>query len=274
MKYAIQTALIVMCFALTACSKKSEEPPATTAPADATAAADDAAGVAPEIDASIANAERLEGDREEDEWRKPAVVLAYLEVKPGMRVVDYLAGGGYYTELLSRIVGPDGQVIAYNNAPYLKYAAEKPAKRYGENRLPNVVQLTTPPEAAPLEPNNLDAALFVQSYHDLYWRTKDNSWPATDPAKALATLVRALKSGAVVVVVDHVAAPGSDPAVSVDATHRIDPAVVKRDFEAAGLVFDGESDAFSSSEDDHTKEVFDASIRHKTDQFMYRFRKP
>jgi predicted methyltransferase len=273
MKHVTTSLLALLCCTLAACGRTAEEasvPPAPEPNASATAAA----SATQEIDAAIASPERLEGDRAEDAWRKPDAVLAFLEVKPGMRVVDYLAGAGYYTELLARIVGPQGQVIAFNNAPYLKYAADKPAKRYGENRLPNVAQLTTAPEDATFEPNRLDAALFVQSYHDLYWRAKDNSWPQTDPAKALAALVPALKPGAVVVVVDHIAAAGVDPLVDVDVTHRIDPAVVKRDFEGAGLKFDAESDTFSNPGDDHTKAVFDESIRHKTDQFMYRFRKP
>jgi predicted methyltransferase len=78
----------------------------------------------------------------------------------------------------------------------------------------------------------------------------------------------------VVVVLDHVAPAGADPLVSVDAMHRIDPAIVKRDFEAAGLKFESESSAFRNPADDHTKEVFDPSIRRKTDQFLYKFRKP
>jgi predicted methyltransferase len=274
MKHTGRFVLTVVCAALGACAKKPETPPASPPPAESAAAAPAPAPDVAQIDASIASADRLEGDRDEDAWRKPDVVLKFLEVKPGMRVVDYLAAAGYYTELLARIVGPEGEVIAYNNPAYLKYSGDKPAKRYGGNRLPNVAQLTTPPEAAPFEPNSLDAALFVQAYHDLYWRPKDNSWTPTDPTKALAALVPALKSGAVVVVLDHVAAAGADPVVSVEAMHRIDPAIVKRDFEAAGLTFDAESNAFSNPDDDHTKEVFDPSIRRKTDQFMYKFRKP
>ncbi|HWK52037.1 MAG TPA: hypothetical protein VNR40_19215, partial [Steroidobacter sp.] len=73
---------------------------------------------------------------------------------------------------------------------------------------------------------------------------------------------------------DHAAAAGADPATSVDALHRIDPAIIKRDFEAAGLTFEAESKAFANAEDDHTKPVFDPAVRHKTDQVMYRFRKP
>lgn len=272
MRHVILLAIATSLFGLAACNKSppeqpADQPPAATPPASSVAA-DTAA-----IDAAVASTERLPGDSDEDVWRKPKEVLTMLEARPGMRVVDYLAAGGYYTELLSRIVGSDGQVIAYNNPEYLKFSGEKPNQRYGNSRLPNVVQLTTKPEDAPFEPVTLDGALFVLSYHDLHWRAKDGSWPLTDPAQALAKLSLALKPGAVVVVLDHVAAPGSDPAVSVDATHRIDPAIIKREFEAAGLKFESESKAFANAEDDHTKPVFDPAIRHKTDQVLYRFRK-
>lgn len=257
---------------LVACQKSPENelpeaPPA--APAAAAATADKAA-----IDAAIANPARLAGDREEDSWRKPAEVLTFLEVRPGMSVLDYFSAGGYYTELLSHAVGPQGKVIAYNNPPYFKFSGEKPAQRYGNDRLPNVTQITANVEEVQFEPASLDGALFMLSYHDLYWQAKDGSWPKTDPAAALARLVPALKPGALVVVMDHVASAGADPAVSVDATHRMDPALIKRDFEAAGLKLDQESQAFRNADDDHTKQVFDESIRHRTDRILYRFRKP
>jgi predicted methyltransferase len=272
MRHVILLAVTASLFSLAACNKSPPEQPAAQAPAEqpsATAAAADTAA----IDAAVASTERLPGDVDEDAWRKPKEVLTFLEARPGMRVVDYFSAGGYYTELLSRVVGPNGQVIAYNNPEYLKFSGEKPNQRYGNNRLPNVVQLTTKPEDAPFEPVSLDGALFVMSYHDLHWQAKDGSWPKVDPAQALAKLSLALKPGAAVVVLDHAAAPGSDPAVSVDATHRIDPAIIKRDFEAAGLKFESESKAFANAEDDHTKPVFDPAVRHKTNQVMYRFRK-
>jgi predicted methyltransferase len=268
--------LLAISLALAACGSKSHEeaktPEAAAPPpaAEATAAptADSAA-----ISAAVASTERPADDREQDVWRKPSEVLSFLELRPGMHVLDYFAAAGYYSELMARVVGPQGQVIAYNNAPYLKFSGDKPAQRYGNNRLPNVAQLTTPTDAVPLDPGSLDAVLFMQSYHDLYWRPTDGSWPATDPAKALAQLVPALKPGAVVVVVDHVAAAGGEPTKTVTDFHRIDPAVLKRDFEAAGLTYDSDSPVFRNEADDHTKEVFDKSIRHKTDQVMYKFRK-
>ncbi|MFC4309871.1 class I SAM-dependent methyltransferase [Steroidobacter flavus] len=277
MSRALLLAISVSVLSVAGCKKAPppEQPPAEQAvPAPAAATSGLSAEDKAAIYASIDNIDRLPGDMDEDNWRKPSEVLTFLEVKPGQKVVDYLSAGGYYTELLSRIVGPTGQVIAYNNPEYLKFSGEKPKQRYGNDRLPNVVQLTSPPEEAPFEPNSLDGALFVMSYHDLYWKAKDGSWPNTDPAQALAKLVPALKPGATVVVLDHVAVAGADPAVSVDALHRMDPAIIKRDIEAAGLKFDSESKAFAHAEDDHTKPVFDPAVRHKTDQVLYRFKKP
>jgi predicted methyltransferase len=261
---------------LAACGKSQQSAPAESAAAPAEAAAAAApspAADAAAIDAALANPSRLAGDSAEDGWRKEGDILRFLELRPGMHVVDYFAAGGYNTELMSYVVGPQGQVIAYNNEPYLKFSEKKPAERYGNNRLPNVVQVTIAPEVVSFEPASLDAALFVQVYHDLYWHPKDQSW-STDPAKSLARLVPALRPGGVVVVVDHVATAGADPSATMDAMHRIDPAIVRRDFEAAGLVFDGESDVLRNPADDHSKPVFDESIRRKTDRFVYRFRKP
>ena len=263
--------LLAILLAAAACGKSNEEARAPEAPApEATAAAPAPSADAASIDASIA-AERFAGDKDQDVWRQPAEVLKFLELRPGQTALDYFAAGGYYTELMSRVVGADGKVIAYNNIEYRKFSEETPDKRYGNSRLPNVSEVTSPVEAVQLDPASLDAVLFMQGYHDLYWRP-EKGWPQTDPVKALGQLLPALKPGAVVVVVDHVASAG-DPTKCATALHRIDPSIIKRDFEAAGLTFDAESPVFANAADDHSKEVFDKSIRHKTDQVMYRFRK-
>ena len=142
-------------------------------------------------------------------------VLTFLELRPGMRVVDYFAAGGYYTELLSRVVGPRRQGHRVQQCRVPEVLGEKaPTQRYGNKRLPNVAQLTTPVEDGAVRAATASTPrCSCRRYHDLYWRPKDDSWPQTDPAKALAQLVPALKPGAVVVVVDHVANAGSDPAV-------------------------------------------------------------
>lgn len=226
------------------------------------------------IAASIASPERLPADREEDPWRKPEAVLTFLGARPGMQVIDYLAGEGYYSELLARIVGPKGKVIAYNNLGYAGYAGQGFAKRFANKRVPNTQLKIAEIADLKLPPDSLDAALFVMAYHDVYYVPEGAKGPMGDPAQMVSALFQALKPGGVVVVQDHVAAAGSDPVESVDKLHRIDPEAVKRVFEQAGFQFDGEDDSLRNPDDDHTKLVFDPSIRHKTDQFIYRFRKP
>lgn len=225
------------------------------------------------IDAALASPERLAADRDQDERRKARNVLEFSGIQPGMTVLDAFSAGGYYTELLARVVGPEGKVIAYNNPPYAKFAEKGIAARYANDRLPNVQQVTSTIEELELAPASLDAAIFIMSYHDLYWRPADGSWPPTDPAQLLAKLHAALKPGGVIVVQDHVATPGGDTAAVVDKLHRIDPAVVKADFAKAGFTVDAESDVLAHPDDAHTTLVFDEAIRGKTDQFLFRFLK-
>ena len=237
-------------------------------PIDAAAASGEA------VAAAIASPDRPKSDLEQDARRKPAEILAFVGVAPGMHVADMFSAGGYYTELLSRTVGVKGQVVAYNNPPYAKFAEKGIAARYADNRLGNVRQITADIDKFDVAPASLDAAIFIMSYHDLYWRPADGSWPETDPQVLLKGLFAALKPGAVVVVEDHVANANGDASGTVDKLHRIDPAIVKRDFEKAGFVFDAESRVLAHPDDDHTKLVFDDAIRGKTDQFVFRFTKP
>jgi len=223
---------------------------------------------------AIASPDRFVGDTDEDAWRQPKAVLEFLGVEPGMHVVDYFAASGYYSELLSRSVGPAGSVIVYNNPAYAELAGEKLAKRFENNRLGNAKVVTVPTGELKLETNSIDGVLFVMSYHDLYWTPKGAQAPLGDPAQVGASLFQAVKPGGVVVVVDHAAKPGSDTVQVVDALHRIDPESVKEDFAKAGFVFAGESKALEHLDDDRTKLVFEESVRHKTDQFILRFRKP
>jgi predicted methyltransferase len=237
-------------------------------PADAAVASGNA------VAAAIASPDRPKADLERDAVARPSEVLAFLGVAPGMRVADMFSASGYYTELLARAVGVKGQVIAYNNPPYAKFAEKGIAQRYAGGRLGNVQQITAEAGDWQLAPASIDAALFVMSYHDAYWRPEDGSWNKTDPDELLKRLFAGLKPGGVVVVQDHVASPGGDVAKVVDTLHRIDPALVQRDFAKAGFVLDGESKVLAHPGDDHTKLVFDEAIRGKTDQFIYRFRKP
>lgn len=236
------------------------------------AAAKDASNTAA-VEAALKSSERPKKDFEQDERRHAREVLEFAGVASGMHVADMFSAGGYYTELLSKIVGPKGSVIAYNNLEYAKFAEKAIPERYAGDRLANVRQVTTPVADLTLEPKSLDVVMFIMSYHDLYWRPANGDWTPTDASKLVEKLYTAVKPGGVVIVQDHIDVAGSDPLKHVDAVHRIDPAVVKRDFEHAGFKFDGESKALAHPEDDHTKQVYDESVRGKTDQFLYRFRR-
>lgn len=226
------------------------------------------------LDAAFASADRPKADVEQDARRKSREVLAFLGVQPGMRVIDVFAAGGYNSELLARIVGVKGQVLAYNNPAYFKFAEEAIAKRYADGRLGNVRQVTAEVDELQLAPASLDAALLVMCYHDTYWRPADGGFDRTDPHLLLQKLHAALKPGGVVVVQDHAANAGGEAAKVAGQLHRIDPELVRRDFKRAGFVLDAQSNVLANPADDHTRPVFDEAVRGRTDQFVFRFRKP
>ena len=206
---------------------------------------------------------------------RPAEVLAFLGVGASMTLLDVSAGTGWYTEILSRAVGPTGRVIAHNHpGARTTLPAEAFEARYGGNRLPNVEQLFVRHNGLRLPPGSVDVVLMSMVYHDTYWHRDGVDWGPIDRQALLESLREAVKAGGVVGVVDHYAAAGRDPFESVMAVHRIDPAVVRRDFAAAGFVLDGESDVLRTTTDDHSLSVFDAAVVGRTDRFVLRFRKP
>ena len=228
-----------------------------------------AASVPANITAALADKARPEADVKRDAARHPAELLAYAGVKPGDRVVDFMMGGGYFTDILSPAVGPNGKVYAYQSAEFIAYRAA-----YGEEQKKavagrdNTVALTAPLSAVGL-PDGLDLVLTVQNYHDMHL----NAFPAGTAANVNAQVYKALKPGGVYLVVDHAAAPGA-PITVADTLHRIDPAIVKTEVVAAGFKFEGESPLLHDAADPKTALVFDPAIRGKTDQFIYKFRKP
>jgi predicted methyltransferase len=224
------------------------------------------------ISAAIQDGTRPASDTERDTNRKPAQTLAFTGIKAGDKVADYAAGQGYFTRLFAGVVGPSGHIYASVPAPLFKY--------------PNIVKGTADLEAyvaahpnvsmsfgSPLEaaryPERLDAFFISQNYHDLH----DPFMGSVDMVAFNRQVFQALKPGGVYIVLDHVAAPGSSPDVT-DTLHRIEPDVVRREVEAAGFMFEGESAALANTEDPHTAGVFDPSIRGKTDQFILKFRRP
>lgn len=226
------------------------------------------------IAAALAHRDRPAADRARDATSRPAEVLEFFGIAPGMTVLDFNAATGWYTEILARVVGPEGRVIAHNH-PGVRttLAPAEFERRYGGGRLPNVEQLFARHAELTLPAASLDAVLLSMVYHDTYWHAPGVDWGPIDRPALLAALLAALKPGGTVGVIDHHAAAGSDPAATVSAQHRIDPAVVRRDFLAAGFVLEAESDALRNPADDHSRSVFDPTVLGRTDRFVMRFRK-
>lgn len=219
------------------------------------------------IAAAVADAARPQADRDRDAARRPAEMLAFARVAPGQRVADLWPGGGYFTRLFARAVGPEGRVIAF-------VPSETPP-RYSDPILPvtndragypNVTLVRTPQAAVALgEP--LDLVFTAQNYHDFH------NMPGADVTAFNRRVFDALRPGGLYVIVDHSAVDGAPMTVTREL-HRIDQAAVRREVEAAGFVYDGESAALRNPADARTATVFDASVQGHTDQFVMRFRRP
>jgi predicted methyltransferase len=224
------------------------------------------------IEMAVAHDGRLESDLARDATSKPAEVLAFFGLEPGMTVIDLFGGGGYYSELAAHVVGPEGQVTMHNNQAYIPFVEEELGKRFTDDRLSQVRRIVTEVDNLELPEASADMILMIMSYHDLYF-VDEESWPEIDRELFWQQVFAALKPGGTLAVVDHVAdaGTGSD---AVQELHRIDKDFAKADIEAAGFVFEAESDVLRNPDDDHSLVVFDPSIRRKTDRFVYRFRKP
>lgn len=231
------------------------------------------AAVSPKI---LDVAGRSDNARKADAGRRPIEVLNFFGVKPGMRALDLMAGGGYYSELLGQAVGPKGGVVAFINKTPEDGDTAKLDEAWGKllARAPNVRLQKGMVNDLQFAPASFDFALLHLEYHDFYWESEKYHYPHVEPDQALARIFAAMKPGGVVGVVDHVADAGGDVRQVVDKLHRIDPAIVKADFLRAGFVLDGESPLLMTGADDHAKEVFDPAVRGKTDRFVFRFRKP
>jgi len=222
---------------------------------------------------ALAQPGRPVADRDRDENRKPADVLSFIGIRPGMTVLDMYSGGGYYTELLAHVVGPDGRVIAHSNEAYKTFAGEEAASRYADGRLTNVDMLMAENNELDLPPASLDAVLLILAYHDIYYVAPESGWPRIDGPRFLAELLDSLKPGGILGVVDHYAEAGS-PAETGNTLHRIDPAIVIAELEDAGFKLEAQSDILRNPDDDHSLYMADPSIRGRTDRFVLRFRKP
>jgi predicted methyltransferase len=209
-----------------------------------------------------------------DEVRKPAELLRFMGLRKGDRALDYFTGTGYYADIMARAVGPKGHVVGWNSAGFGRNEKVVAALKDVKARNPNSAFYSSPTTAIAFAPNSFDFALLHLVYHDAYWESAQFGLPRIDPNTVVRAIWDSMKPGGTVAVVDHVAVPGGDTREVVEKLHRIDPAVVKADFERAGFVLEAQSQMLRVPADDHSKNVFDPSIRGRTDRFVYRFRKP
>ncbi|MGH8029958.1 MAG: hypothetical protein ACREO3_08495, partial [Arenimonas sp.] len=173
------------------------------------------------FDVALAAPGRTDADRERDGRDHPAEVLALAGFGPGMVIGDVFGGGGYYSEILSNVVGPTGRVRLVNNPSYDNYAKKTLEPRLAGGRLANVDYAMVQPDALGLGTATLDGALIVMSYHDLYFAEPKEGWPPIDAGQFIDQLVAALKPGATLLIVDHQARAGSGHA-DTQVLHRIE----------------------------------------------------
>jgi predicted methyltransferase len=229
------------------------------------AQADETGGLA----GALASPDRSEADRARDDGRRPADVTAFLGVKPGMTALDLIAAGGYYTEVLSLAVGPEGRVYAQNPPFVLKYrdgANDKAlTARLAGDRLPNVERLDRDLAELEVAPGSIDVAITALNFHDVY------NGRGSEAAEAfLAAVYRLLAPGGVLGVIDHAGSPGADNG----ELHRIEESRVEEVVKTSDFEIEARSDLLRNPGDDRSKNVFDPAVRGRTDRFVMRLRKP
>ena len=225
------------------------------------------------VTAAVASAGRSDDNVKLDESRKPAAVLNFLGLRRGMSVIDLFGGNRYWAEIMAPAVGPKGHVLVWEPSQFANDEAKKAFAEFMKKNA-NVSIVSTPFESISLPKNSADLVMLNLNYHDTYWESAEYGVPHMDPRKFLKVVYAAMKPGAVIGVIDHVAAPNKDTRATVDKLHRIDPNVIKADFRRAGFQLIGSSNLLRNSTDDHSLLVFDPKIRGKTDRAMFKFRKP
>ena len=221
-----------------------------------------------DLAADLAAQTRSPEDQARDAGRKPAEVLAWLGIGPGMTVMDLVASGGWYTEVLSIAVGPEGKVYAQNPPMFLQfrdgYYDKAMATRLADGRLANVERVDRDLQDTGIPANSLDAALTALNFHDVHNMGGDEA--AVGFLAAVKTL---LKPGGVLGLIDHYGDADKDN----NALHRLNVDTAWPIIEAAGFEVVS-SDMLRNPDDDRTTNVFDEAIRGKTDRVLYKLVKP
>jgi predicted methyltransferase len=220
---------------------------------------------------AMADPARADGVRS-DARRHGAELVAFSGARPGAKVAELIPGGGYFTRIFAKTVGPQGRVYAiwpneydaesHPDSDNLRKLARQPG--WG-----NIVVVAHQPAKAFTTPEKVDVVFTSQNYHDY----PDPFMGRVDPVSFNRQVYQALRPGGVYLIVDHIAQAGSGMR-DTNTLHRIDPQTVKQQVTAAGFVYAGKLDVLRNPADDHKLKVFDPKVRGKTDQFVFKFVKP
>ncbi len=220
------------------------------------------------IQAAVDSSERPKADVSRDVGRKPAAILTFAGIKPGMTILDVNSGSGYYSEILSVTVGDAGKVYAHNGSVYWDFVKANIKQRY-DGRLSNVTLVHTGREEIDLAEGSIDVAIAALAYHD-YWYVHPARSAPEDIIGINKTVLKALKPGGHYIIIDHIGPKGSD-AELINSLHRIDPAIVQKQMEEAGFRLLETSDILHNPDDPADASPFRQGFRFKTNRFVYKF---
>ena len=219
------------------------------------------------VDEALAAESRPDEDRARDAGRMPAQVLEFFGIGAGSRVADVLSGGGYYTRILTPVVGPEGAVYAGNNPFFQRFGDEAMTALLSEPGFENVMRIDGPVDEIALPSDgSLDAAIIVLAYHDLWLTDEDRN-------ELNRRVFAALRSGGAYGIIDHSAAEGTGTS-AIESLHRIEESVIVEEISRAGFESGARGDFLANPDDDRSLRVFDPAIRGQTDRFVLRFEKP
>jgi len=218
---------------------------------------------------SLYQPNRLSEDIQNDKQRQPLEVLNFTEIKPGMKVLDLLGGGGYYTELFNYIVGDAGKVYIQNNSLFLRFSGKALEARIKNSRLKNTIRIDS--EFAKMDlPTDIDMIFIGLSYHDIYV-LRDDPVIQADRNEFFQQITASLKPGGSLIIIDHAAEPGTGKSKTT-SLHRIDEEWAKKDIESAGFEFIKSIDTLRNPNDNYQLDIWKKEVIYKTDRFIHMYK--